>query len=66
MIYTHVLNRPGLYGACSLGVPGMVEHYQKWIEASRYSNICFEHGETGQDPSGIIPNLAGKGVTSSL
>ena len=41
MIYTHVLNRPGLSGASNLGVPG-IEHYQKRIGASRYSNICLE------------------------
>jgi hypothetical protein len=28
-----------LSGASSLGLLGMVEHYQKGIEASRYSNI---------------------------
>jgi hypothetical protein len=26
-----------LSGACNLRVPGMIEHYQKRIEASRYS-----------------------------
>ncbi|OGP94991.1 MAG: hypothetical protein A2157_03060 [Deltaproteobacteria bacterium RBG_16_47_11] len=54
--------RCGLSGACSLGVPGMIEHYQERKEASRYSNICLELRETGHDSSNIIPNLALKQV----
>jgi hypothetical protein len=31
------------FGACSLGVPKMIEHYQKRVGASRYLNYCQEH-----------------------
>jgi len=36
-----------LSGASSLGVPGIIERYQKRIEASRYLNIA---GWLGGDP----------------
>jgi hypothetical protein len=36
-----------LSGASSLGVPGIIERYQKRIEASRYLNIA---GWLGVDP----------------
>ena len=32
-----------LSGACNLRVPGMVQHYQKMTEASRYLNLQFRH-----------------------